>query len=101
MLDLWRNPRPRYYRLRQAKNIPGRRRLRRPLLAYYTVFRYSGAVGEFTGFEWDERKNERCKRERGFDFHFAIKIFETDVDQVEDKRADYGETRFIATGQVQ
>lgn len=58
-------------------------------------------MGEFTGFEWDERKNERCKRERGFDFRFAIKIFETDVDQVEDKRADYGETRFIATGQVQ
>ncbi len=58
-------------------------------------------MGEFTGFEWDERKNERCKRERGFDFHFAIKIFETDIDQVEDKRADYGETRFIATGQVQ
>jgi len=58
-------------------------------------------MGEFTGFEWDERKNERCRRERGFDFHFAIKIFETDVDQVEDKRADYGETRFIATGQVQ
>jgi uncharacterized DUF497 family protein len=58
-------------------------------------------MGEFTGFEWDERKNERCRRERGFDFHFAIKIFETDVDQVEDKRTDYGETRFIATGQVQ
>jgi uncharacterized protein len=57
-------------------------------------------MGEFDGFEWDERKNERCKRERGFDFRFAIKIFEAEVDQVEDKRADYGEPRFIATGQV-
>lgn len=58
-------------------------------------------MGEFDGFEWDERKNERCKRERGFDFRFAIRIFETNVDQIEDKRADYGEARFIATGQVQ
>ena len=27
----------------------------------------------FDGFEWDERKSERCRKERGFDFGLAVR----------------------------
>jgi uncharacterized DUF497 family protein len=26
-------------------------------------------------FEWDETKNERCFRDRGFDFAYAVRAF--------------------------
>jgi uncharacterized DUF497 family protein len=34
----------------------------------------------FSGnFEWDEEKSDRCRSERGFDFYFAVKVFQSDA----------------------
>jgi uncharacterized protein len=39
-------------------------------------------------FEWDEAKSERNRRERGFDFAVAARIFEKAVQTVNDERRD-------------
>ncbi|MBI4305358.1 MAG: BrnT family toxin [Chloroflexi bacterium] len=49
-------------------------------------------------FVWDVDKSEANLRERGFDFAFAILIFEGPTLEVEDRRRDYGERRFLAIG---
>src|SRR5260370_19481073 len=51
------------------------------------------AYSEGRTFEWDEAKSRRSLRERGFDFEFAVRIFEGDLLEHEDRRRDYGERR--------
>ncbi len=52
-------------------------------------------------FEWDEEKSSRNYRDRGFDFAFVVRIFDRPIIEEEDIRRDYGERRFIATGQIE
>ena len=52
-------------------------------------------------FEWDDAKNERCERERGFGFADILPAFLDPNRRVErDVRRDYGEERFRLYGQV-
>lgn len=51
-------------------------------------------------FEWDPDKSEATFRQRGFDFAYAARLFVGDWIETEDTRADYGETRVKAVGQV-
>lgn len=52
-------------------------------------------------FEWDERKSERCFRERGFDFAYASQIFlDPSRLDIPDDRWDYGEPRTITLGRI-
>jgi uncharacterized DUF497 family protein len=57
-------------------------------------------MGENLLFEWDDAKNEKPLRERGFDFDLASQIFRNEVVEAEDIRRDYGEARIRATGKV-
>lgn len=50
-------------------------------------------------FEWDDTKSEINLKERGFGFRFAAEIFNRPTLLREDSRADYGEPRWIATGE--
>lgn len=50
--------------------------------------------------EWDDAKSERNRKERGFGFDYAALIFQGAVLEEEDRRRDYGERRFVATGAV-
>ncbi|HET7767161.1 MAG TPA: BrnT family toxin [Chloroflexota bacterium] len=52
-------------------------------------------------YEWDEEKSQRNLEERGFDFAYAARIFESDTLEWEDTRRDYGERRIVAIGCVQ
>jgi uncharacterized DUF497 family protein len=56
---------------------------------------------EFHGFVWDAEKSERCYRERGFDFDYAVRVFEGDFVEWEDERHDYREPRFVSVGAVE
>ena len=58
-------------------------------------------VDEALLFEWAEAKSARNLRERGFDFEFVTGIFDGPVVDEEDRRRDYGERRFHATGQME
>ncbi len=49
-------------------------------------------------FDWDPEKSEASLADRGFDFEFATLIFDGPILQVEDRRRDYGEVRFVAIG---
>jgi uncharacterized DUF497 family protein len=52
-------------------------------------------------FEWDPAKSEATYRQRGFDFAYAARVFAgSDRLEAEDTRAEYGETRVRAIGQV-
>jgi len=51
-------------------------------------------------FEWDDAKSEANFRERGFDFAYASLIFDGPTAQIDDRRADYGERRIQAIGEV-
>jgi uncharacterized DUF497 family protein len=51
-------------------------------------------------FEWDEAKSQRNVKERGFDFAYAVGIFDSLVIETIDSRRDYGEQRVIALGSV-
>lgn len=52
-------------------------------------------------FEWDEAKSNACFADRGFDFGFAIRVFNDSDRVVEiDDRFDYGETRCRAIGRI-
>jgi len=55
---------------------------------------------EFDGFTWDAEKSERCYQDRGFDFEYAVQVFEGDLIEWEDRRRDFGEQRFVTVGQV-
>jgi uncharacterized DUF497 family protein len=51
-------------------------------------------------FEWDPAKSAATYQARGFDFAYASRIFAVGWVAIEDARADYGETRMKAIGQV-
>jgi uncharacterized DUF497 family protein len=51
-------------------------------------------------FEWDPAKSETTYQTRGFDFAYASRIFDTALVVAEDTRADYGEIRMKAIGQI-
>ena len=55
---------------------------------------------EFDGFEWDPQKSDLTLKHRGFDFIAAASIFDGWFTEREDTRRDYGEPRFISTGEV-
>jgi uncharacterized DUF497 family protein len=52
-------------------------------------------------FDWDDAKNEWTLRTRGFDFDFISQIFDGDVLRAIDCRADYGEIRTLALGEIE
>jgi uncharacterized DUF497 family protein len=52
-------------------------------------------------FEWDEQKSERTRKERGFGFDVAARIFEGPTFEFPDERRDYGELRMVALGAVE
>jgi uncharacterized protein len=56
---------------------------------------------EFDGFEWDAEKSDATLAERGLDFAAAARVFDGDYLEREDTRRDYGERRFVVTGEVQ
>ena len=51
--------------------------------------------------DFDPAKSERNERERGFGFLFAARIFLGDTIERLDSRADYGEDRIVAIGQIE
>lgn len=51
-------------------------------------------------FTWDSAKDERTRKERGFGFATAIRIFAGRVLEAVDARKDYGEVRVKALGEV-
>jgi hypothetical protein len=51
-------------------------------------------------FEWDPSKHERNLRTRGIGFDEAALIFEGEVIEWPDTRADYGEVRMNAIGEA-
>lgn len=51
-------------------------------------------------FEWDPAKSEANIQQRGFAFAFASRVFEVFASEREDLRADYGERRIIAIGEI-
>jgi uncharacterized DUF497 family protein len=51
-------------------------------------------------FEWDEQKNEANRLKHGFDFTFAIRIFNGPVRRALDPRPR-SEPRIVATGKVE
>jgi uncharacterized DUF497 family protein len=55
---------------------------------------------DYDDFEWDELKSERSVALRGFDFEFASRVFDAPFFEREDQRRNYGEQRFVATGEV-
>ena len=59
-----------------------------------------GEREQFEGVEWDEAKSQSILADRSFDFEFAARVFEGVYVEKEDRRRDYGERRFIVTGQV-
>jgi uncharacterized DUF497 family protein len=52
-------------------------------------------------FEWDEAKSRDNLRERGFDFEYATRIFDSPRIEEEDLRRNYGERRIVATGKIE
>ncbi len=52
-------------------------------------------------FEWDEAKSEANLESRGFDFAYAARIFEGPTLELDDDRAEYGERRVQAIGEVE
>jgi uncharacterized DUF497 family protein len=49
-------------------------------------------------FEWDPSKSDANLHDRGFDFEFAVLIFEGSTLEKEDRRKAYGEVRMVAVG---
>ena len=52
-------------------------------------------------FEWDEDKRQSNLRKHGIDFVRAAAIFNGPVLEKVDNRYNYGETRFVALGEVE
>jgi hypothetical protein len=54
----------------------------------------------YTGFEWDPEKSDQCKRERGFDFAYAARIFNARLLlEIASNRSD--ERRFMTIGPIE
>jgi uncharacterized DUF497 family protein len=53
------------------------------------------------GYEYDEEKSRATLRECGFDFEFAVRVFEGNFIEYEDQRQNFGERRYVATGAVE
>jgi uncharacterized DUF497 family protein len=51
-------------------------------------------------FEWDETKSLRTRKERGFGFDYAARIFMGPTIEKRDERRDYGEVRMQAIGRA-
>lgn len=51
-------------------------------------------------FSWDQNKSDANQRDRGFDFAYATRFFEGRIVSFVDGRADYGEVRMIAIGEI-
>lgn len=51
-------------------------------------------------YEYDAEKSLRYLAERGIDFAFAARLFDTSYVEFDDRRAVYGETRHVATGSI-
>ena len=51
-------------------------------------------------FEWDEEKSRVNRAKHGISFEEAQAIFNGPVLTAVDEREDYGEERFISTGQL-
>ena len=49
-------------------------------------------------FEWDDAKRLVNLRKHGIDFVDAVEVFDGVTLTVEDKRFDYGETRYVTVG---
>lgn len=49
---------------------------------------------------WDPAKHERTRRERGFGFDYAVRIFAGRTIEAADIRRDYGEDRVRAIGEI-
>jgi hypothetical protein len=59
------------------------------------------ADAPYIRFEWDDAKNDRCLRDRGFGFADILPAFLDPNRRVErDDRRDYGEDRFRLYGRV-
>lgn len=56
---------------------------------------------EYEGFEWDDAKSNATFGERGLDFAAAARVFDGDYIEREDVRQQYGERRFVVTGEVE
>ncbi len=54
----------------------------------------------FDRIEFDAAKSEQVFEERGFDLAYASRLFPGYVLEREDTRADYGERRFKAIGEL-
>ncbi|WP_341237973.1 BrnT family toxin [uncultured Limnobacter sp.] len=53
-------------------------------------------------FEWDDKKNEACFQQRGFDFAYvAHAFFDPDRLVQEDDRLNYGESRYQLMGEIE
>jgi uncharacterized DUF497 family protein len=51
-------------------------------------------------FDWDPAKHERTRRDRGFGFDYAARIFAGPTVEAIDRRRDYGEERVRAIGEI-
>lgn len=54
---------------------------------------------KYASFEWDPEKSDQCKRERGFDFAYAARLFDESLRlEIASERCD--EERFMAIGAI-
>ena len=52
-------------------------------------------------FGWDPAKHDKTRRERGFGFDYAARIFAGRTVEIIDRRRDYGEERVRAIGEIE
>jgi uncharacterized DUF497 family protein len=51
-------------------------------------------------FDWDPAKHNKTRRDRGFGFDYAARIFAGPTVEAMDRRRDYGEERIRAIGEI-
>lgn len=61
----------------------------------------TGDPDAYEGFEWDASKSDATFVERGLDFEAAARVFVGDYVECEERRQDYGERRYVVTGEVE
>jgi uncharacterized DUF497 family protein len=52
-------------------------------------------------YEYDDEKSKATLQDRGIDFEFAARVFDSEFIEYEDKRRDYGERRYVAIGPIE